>query len=94
MDLRSHFEHATPAFFSVNVSNHLWPNASQHPYFYMGVYAAIGAANVLFVILSVIAQFSGGLKASRLMFKKLLINVVRAPMRWHVSDQLSMCGMI
>ena len=46
-----------------------WPSASQHPLFYIGVYAAIGLANALCNILSVTAQYTGALRASRILFK-------------------------
>ncbi|KIJ35944.1 hypothetical protein M422DRAFT_782369 [Sphaerobolus stellatus SS14] len=59
------------------------PNAEQHPLFYVGIYAAISIAGLLLQIMSAIAQFGGALRASRILFEKLLIAVVRATMRWH-----------
>ncbi|KAF4588529.1 hypothetical protein EYR40_010081 [Pleurotus pulmonarius] len=60
-----------------------FPSASEHPMFYVGIYAAIGIANALASVLSVIAQYTGALRASRILFKKLLETVVRATFRFH-----------
>ena len=46
-----------------------WPNAAEHPLFYVGIYAAIGLASGLASVLSVTAQYTGALRASRLLFK-------------------------
>ncbi len=46
-----------------------WPDATSHPYFYIGVYAAIGFANALTSVLSVTALYTGALRASRILFK-------------------------
>ena len=61
------------------------PRAQDHPLFYVGVYALIGLASGFTNILSIITQFLGALRASRLLFKRLLNSVIRATMRWHVS---------
>lgn len=60
-----------------------WPRAQERPFFYIGVYAAItlGAATVN--IIAAAAQYTGALRASRVLFKRLLVTVVRATMRWH-----------
>ncbi|KAF9258420.1 hypothetical protein L218DRAFT_934784 [Marasmius fiardii PR-910] len=63
-------------------STHL-PSAHEHPLFYVGVYAAIGLGNVLVNICSVIVQYTGALRASRVLFKQLLERVVRATFRFH-----------
>ena len=60
-----------------------WPNAKYRPLFYIGIYAAIGLSSVIAGILSVATQYTGALRASRMLFKKLLVTVVRAPMRFH-----------
>ncbi|CAA7263971.1 unnamed protein product [Cyclocybe aegerita] len=60
-----------------------WPRASEHPMFYVGIYAAIGLANALANVLSVTAQYTGALRASRILFKQLLVTVVRATFRFH-----------
>ena len=46
-----------------------WPKATERPLFYVGVYAAIGMGGVLANILSVSAQYTGALRASRILFK-------------------------
>jgi ABC-type multidrug transport system fused ATPase/permease subunit len=60
-----------------------FPDAHQHPLFYVGVFAAIGFATVAVGILAAAAQYTGALRASRILFKQLLVGVVRATMRWH-----------
>lgn len=54
-----------------------WPSAYEHPLFYVGVYAAIGLANVIVGVSSTIAQYTGALRASRRLFRQLLVTVVR-----------------
>lgn len=61
----------------------LLPSAKEHPLFYIGVYAGIGFMTALVSILSVVTQYTGALRASRVLFRKLLETVVRATMRWH-----------
>jgi hypothetical protein len=46
-----------------------WPNAMEHPLFYVGIYAAIGLGSALANILSMSAQVTGALRASRILFK-------------------------
>ena len=60
-----------------------WPAAQEHPYFYIGVYAAITLAVAAFNVLSAVIQYTGALRASRKLFQQLLVGVVRATMRWH-----------
>ncbi|OCH88899.1 multidrug resistance-associated ABC transporter [Obba rivulosa] len=60
-----------------------WPPAQQHPFFYIGIYAAIALSTGLVNISGVITQYTGALRASRVLFKQLLGTVVRATMRWH-----------
>ncbi|KAH7904532.1 P-loop containing nucleoside triphosphate hydrolase protein, partial [Hygrophoropsis aurantiaca] len=50
------------------------PSAYEHPLFYVAVYGCIGLATAL---------YTGALKASRSIFRSLLVGVVRATMRWH-----------
>lgn len=59
------------------------PSAHDRPLFYVGVYALIGLSTVLVNVSSTSTQFVGALRASRLLFKQLLVAVVRATMRWH-----------
>ncbi|KAI0092260.1 multidrug resistance-associated ABC transporter [Irpex rosettiformis] len=60
-----------------------WPPAQEHPYFYIGIYAAITLAVAAFNVLSAVIQYTGALRASRTLFHQLLVGVVRATMRWH-----------
>ena len=60
-----------------------WPAAQEHPYFYIGIYAAITLAVAAFNVLSAVIQYTGALRASRKLFHQLLVGVVRATMRWH-----------
>jgi hypothetical protein len=46
-----------------------WPNAVEHPLFYVGVYAAIGLTTAFVSLCSVATQYTGALRASRLLFK-------------------------
>ena len=59
------------------------PSAEQNPLFYVGIYASIGLGSAFIVILSVLTQYTGALRASRILFKQLLVTVVHATMRWH-----------
>ncbi|EKM76533.1 hypothetical protein AGABI1DRAFT_122491 [Agaricus bisporus var. burnettii JB137-S8] len=80
----SHYQHAyrtTPTSFKIQDID--WPDAITHPYFYVGIYAAIGIGSALTNVLSVAAQYTGALRASRILFKKLLVTVVRATFRFH-----------
>uniref|UniRef100_A0A0W0EW54 Putative multidrug resistance-associated ABC transporter n=1 Tax=Moniliophthora roreri TaxID=221103 RepID=A0A0W0EW54_MONRR len=60
-----------------------WPNAREHPFFYVGIYAAIGLINMMVNVLSITAQYTGALRASRTLFRQLLVRVVRATFRFH-----------
>ncbi|KIY50596.1 hypothetical protein FISHEDRAFT_39032 [Fistulina hepatica ATCC 64428] len=60
-----------------------WPDANARPMFYIGIYAAIGLASVLVNVGSVAAQYSGALRASRILFKRLLDTVIHATFRFH-----------
>ncbi|KAG6908992.1 hypothetical protein DXG01_002481 [Tephrocybe rancida] len=60
-----------------------WPRAIQHPLFYVGIYAAIGLAYVFLGVMSMFAQYTGALRASRILFKQVLVTVVRATFRFH-----------
>ena len=60
-----------------------WPAAQEHHFFYIGIYAAIYLAAGFVKIAGVITQYTGALRASRKLFRQLLVTVVRATMRWH-----------
>ncbi|TFK72661.1 hypothetical protein BDN72DRAFT_876371 [Pluteus cervinus] len=59
------------------------PNAKEHPMFFVVVYAVIGFATALAGILLTLVVYTAGLRASRIIFKRLLETVVRAPFRFH-----------
>jgi len=59
------------------------PSAKEHPLFYIGVYSALGLGSAFVGVLSAIVQFTGALRASKVLFSRLLVTVVRATMRWH-----------
>ncbi|KDR78083.1 hypothetical protein GALMADRAFT_245072 [Galerina marginata CBS 339.88] len=61
----------------------IWPDAAQHPFFYIGIYAGIGFAGAAVNALSIMAQYTGALRASRILFKRLLVSIVRATFRFH-----------
>lgn len=53
-----------PGFLGIN-----WPSAVEHPLYYVGVYAAIGGISALISVASTMAQYTGALRASRILFK-------------------------
>lgn len=55
----------------------------EHPYFYVGIYALIMLGTGLMNMFSVITQYIGALRASRILYDRLLRRVVGATMRWH-----------
>ncbi|KAJ6468022.1 hypothetical protein C8R47DRAFT_1325922 [Mycena vitilis] len=72
-----------PGLFGIN-----WPSAVEHPLFYVGVYAAIGLTSAFVGLCSTAAQYTGALRASRVLFKQLLVSVVRATFRFHDTTPL------
>ncbi|KAL0574916.1 hypothetical protein V5O48_007038, partial [Marasmius crinis-equi] len=74
----SHSESAGTGLFGIK-----WPDAHEHPLFYVGIYAAIGLTGVIVNVLSAAAQFTGALRASRTLFRQLLERIVRATFRFH-----------
>ncbi|KAJ3842758.1 hypothetical protein EV361DRAFT_888642 [Lentinula raphanica] len=60
-----------------------FPNVHEHPMFYVGVYAGIGVLNALVSVIATAVQYTGALRASRILFKQLLVTVVRATFRFH-----------
>jgi hypothetical protein len=78
------FPHQSQVLFSSQSLTALkWPDANKHPLFYVGVYSAIGMTAGIASIASYNAQYAGALRASRRLFKELLVVVVHATMRWH-----------
>ena len=67
----------------LSVTSFKLPSAKEDPFFYIGVYAAISLGTALVNISGIITQYTGALRASRILFERLLKTVVRATMRWH-----------
>jgi hypothetical protein len=59
------------------------PSAREHPLFYIGVYSALGFGSAFLGVLAAIVEYAGAIRASKVLFKRLLISVVQATMRWH-----------
>ncbi|KAF7979956.1 hypothetical protein HWV62_40400 [Athelia sp. TMB] len=73
--------HAAQALLYVNAT--VYPPAQERPMLYVGIYAIISFATGFVATLAIITQYLGALRASRILFKRLLTTVVRATMRWH-----------
>ncbi|KAI0308316.1 hypothetical protein B0F90DRAFT_1681863 [Multifurca ochricompacta] len=82
--LDSHyFTHTIHGLRSFNAPSVSLPSAKEHPVFFVSVYAALGLGSAFVGVLSAIVQYTGALRASRVLFQRLLSSVVRATMRWH-----------
>ncbi|KAI0705448.1 multidrug resistance-associated ABC transporter [Earliella scabrosa] len=82
----AHFHHTSAAhapYIPFLTQKITFPPAQEHPYFYIGIYSAIAMAAGFVNIAGVLTQYTGALRASRILFEKLLTTVVRATMRWH-----------
>ena len=51
--------------------------------FYVGIFAAISFSVAFVFVAAVLVRFTGSLRASRVLFERLLDQVVHATMRWH-----------
>ena len=78
-----HLMHTIHGLQSYNAPIINLPSAKEHPLFYIGVYSALGLGSAFLGVLAAIVQYTGALRASRVLFKQLLVSVVRATMRWH-----------
>jgi len=78
-----HLTHTIHGLQSVGATTISLPSAKEHPLFYIGVYSALGLGSAFLGVLTAIVQYTGALRASKVLFKQLLISVVRATMRWH-----------
>ena len=78
-----HLTHAIHGLQSFDAPTISLPSAKEHPLFYIGIYSALGLGSAFLGVLSVIVQITGALRASKVLFKQLLVSVVRATMRWH-----------
>ncbi|KAJ7041095.1 P-loop containing nucleoside triphosphate hydrolase protein [Mycena alexandri] len=65
------------------LTDSLLPSASNSPFFYIGVYAAIAIFGIVLRLSSLALQYTAALRASRILFKRLLISVVGATFRFH-----------
>uniref|UniRef100_D8Q0Y8 Multidrug resistance-associated ABC transporter n=1 Tax=Schizophyllum commune (strain H4-8 / FGSC 9210) TaxID=578458 RepID=D8Q0Y8_SCHCM len=75
--------HSLNASGDVTTSEIHWPDANEHPLFYVFTYAAIGIMTAIVNVSAISAQLWGGLRASRLLFRRLLFAVVHATFRFH-----------
>ena len=51
--------------------------------FYVGIFAAISFGTAAVSVAAVLVKYTGSLRASRILFERLLDQVVHATMRWH-----------
>ncbi|KAJ7715183.1 hypothetical protein B0H16DRAFT_1678542 [Mycena metata] len=70
-------------FYPTDAQISLLPNASSRPFFYIGIYAAIAIFGIVLQLSSLALQYTGALRASRILFRRLLASVVRATFRFH-----------
>ena len=75
--------HTLSGLLSVGAATISLPSAKEHPLFYVGVYSALGLGSAFLCVVATIVEYAGALRASRVLFKRLLVSVVRATMRWH-----------
>jgi ABC-type multidrug transport system fused ATPase/permease subunit len=59
------------------------PSPDRQPLFYVGIYAAIGFGAVIVTTINTIVQYHGAIQASKLLFTRLLTQLVYGTMRWH-----------
>ena len=78
-----HLTHTIHGLQSVGAPIISLPSAKEHPLFYIGVYSALSLGSAFLGVLAAIVEYTGALRASKVLFKQLLISVVRATMRWH-----------
>lgn len=58
------------------------PSAEDDPMFYVMIYACLTMGTAISGLAMNIVEYIGAYRASRILFKRLLISVVRAPFRW------------
>ncbi len=78
-----HLAHTIHGLQSVDARIFNLPTAKEHPLFYLGVYSALGLGSAFLGVLTAVVQYTGALRASKVLFKQLLVTVVHATMRWH-----------
>ena len=82
----SYANNADAPFYLVHFATHTVsgiPPAQQHPYLYLGIYAAISLAAGFVSVSGLVMQLVASLRGSRILFDKLVKAVVGATMRWH-----------
>ncbi|KAH8823481.1 multidrug resistance-associated ABC transporter [Flagelloscypha sp. PMI_526] len=82
-NLQTVLRYSTPLNTTIAVQEHHWPDARQHPLYYVGIFAAICFSSALLQTLSAIFQYLGAVRASKVLFRNLLVSVVRATFRFH-----------
>ncbi|KAJ6585099.1 multidrug resistance-associated ABC transporter [Mycena capillaripes] len=65
-----------------------WPSAADRPFYYAGIYAAIGAFGVTVHLLSAVAEHTAALNAAHILYRRMLDSVVRATFRFHDTTPL------
>nr|GAT50560.1 ABC bile acid [Mycena chlorophos] len=83
IDASQTFRHLEPTLRASRLFSVNWPSAIDHPLFYVGIYAAICLTTAFVNLGAVATQYTGALRASRILFKQLLVSVVRATFRFH-----------
>ncbi|KAJ7742770.1 hypothetical protein B0H16DRAFT_1423196 [Mycena metata] len=66
---------ASSHFYPTDAQISLLPNASSRPFFYIGVYTAIAIFGIVLQLSSLALQYTGALRASRILFRRLLASV-------------------
>lgn len=62
------------------------PTVRSQPLFYIRVYTIINITIAMVSVMLIATTHAAGLRASRILFRRLLVKVTRATMRWHVSS--------
>ncbi|KAH8798081.1 hypothetical protein DL96DRAFT_1539779 [Flagelloscypha sp. PMI_526] len=60
-----------------------WPDAKEHPLYYVRIYSAIGLTGVLIQTVATLIQYYGAIRGSNILFKRMLFTVMRATFRFH-----------
>ncbi|KAG8878137.1 hypothetical protein FRB98_006383 [Tulasnella sp. 332] len=58
------------------------PSATEHPLFYVSIYAAIGMAAALTTLINSFVMYTGAYRASKILFTRLLTVIIRSPIRF------------
>ena len=66
---------------NMSASTMALPSADERPMFYVSIYAAITLGTAISGLIVGIIEYAGAYRASKILFKRLLVSVVRAPFR-------------